>query len=235
MIPGVNIDKEIDTLFPAISSKKGGEILHKEDIMSEKQIKCRMFKRKMGRVFQGYHSNDKVDSGSIHGKKIEISPFLINNDFFRLKKPGFLTALVHHDCYHIVIIDDSPAYTLRLKRLISRHTLNNVKITTFPSLESAENYLRMYKCHLVFIDNIFPANIRSTGRLFAQKLLTDKKCPTKLVLMSGENIETVNTHQKLSTTSKTSLTEASIRGFVEESGIECKKRKNIIERREHIT
>ena len=39
MIPGVNIDKEIDTLFPAISSKKGGEILHKEDIMSEKQIK----------------------------------------------------------------------------------------------------------------------------------------------------------------------------------------------------
>jgi len=92
----------------------------------------------------------------------------------------------------------------------------------------------MYKCHLVFIDNIFPANTRTTGRLFAQKLLTDKQCPAKLVLMSGGNIEDIDAHQKLSTTSKASLTVPSIRGFVEDSGIECKKRKNIIMRKKHI-
>jgi len=50
----------------------------------------------------------------------------------------------------------------------------------------------------------------------------------------GETIEGIDAHQKLSTTSKTSLTATSIRGFVTEAGLKCKKRKILSSGRGHI-
>jgi len=150
------------------------------------------------------------------------------------KRRGFLSTLVQPKCSRIVIIDDSQSYTTRLRRLLGRNTKKNVKITTFPTLESAEIYLNIYKCHLVFIDNIFPENESSTGKEFAHNLLTDKKTQPKLVLMSGDELKDVSKHKKLSVTSKIDLTSSSIRNFVKEAGLKCKKKKDIIKRKKNF-
>lgn len=87
MITGVNINKEIDVLFPVISSKKGEETLLEEDAMFEKQLKLCVFRGKMSRIFQGYQGDS--DEGGYNGKKIEISPLLIHNDVCRVKNLVF--------------------------------------------------------------------------------------------------------------------------------------------------
>lgn len=93
----------------------------------------------------------------------------------------------------IVIVDDSVAYALRLKHMLMKivkcNEYQQLEIKTFIKLADAEKYLSLFKCTLVFVDNIFPDS--STGLMMAQRLLMDtEQCPTTLVMMSGEEMET---------------------------------------------
>lgn len=61
--------------------------------------------------------------------------------------------------HRVVIVDDSKAYTARLKRLIQRVLFGtSVEIVAFSNIQQATTYLSSSIATLVFMDNIFPSN-----------------------------------------------------------------------------
>ena len=131
-----------------------------------------------------------------------------------------------------VIVDDSRPYTLRLKRLLMKsvtchQTSCRVEVITFHNLCQAEKYLHLFNCALVFLDNIFTNNKDRNGVLVTQGLITNKKIPTKLVLISGAELPPMsgNTENNISTMHKQAITEHAVRAFTMEAGIPVPRQK----------
>ena len=106
----------------------------------------------------------------------------------------------------VLIVDDSKAYTLKLKSMlkkaISELKMNSsIKILSTTNVFSALHVLSNYRFSLVLVDNIF-SNSTMTGielchRLHARNTLKIKMSP--LVVMSGQKTTTVvdtNIHEK---------------------------------------
>lgn len=121
----------------------------------------------------------------------------------------------------IVIVDDSKAYTLRLKHMLMQIVLVNanqrLEIKSFLELAEAEKYMHRFKCTLVFVDNIFPGC--STGMMMVQRLLVNTcRCPDALVMMSGEDMSQDDC-QSVMRMHKNVLNMKRVRTFVKQAGI----------------
>jgi CheY-like chemotaxis protein len=115
-----------------------------------------------------------------------------------LVKPAALNVL------SVLIVDDSKAYTLKLKKMLNKVILelnmnSSIKILSTTNVFSALHVLSNYRFSLVLVDNIF-ANASMTGselccRLQARTTLKIKMSP--LVVMSGQKtVVDTNIHEK---------------------------------------
>ena len=93
--------------------------------------------------------------------------------------------------HRVVIVDDSKAYTARLKRLIQRVLFGtSVEIVAFSNIQQATTYLSSSIATLVFMDNIFPSN--TTGLEASERLFEiHGGNQQRIILMSGENMNCI--------------------------------------------
>ena len=114
-----------------------------------------------------------------------------------------------------------------MKSVTCHQTSCRVEVITFHNLCQAEKYLHLFNCALVFLDNIFTNNKDRNGVLVTQGLITNKKIPTKLVLISGAELPSMsgNTENNISTMHKQAITEHAVRAFTMEAGIPVPRQK----------
>ena len=114
-----------------------------------------------------------------------------------------------------------------MKSVTCHQTSCRVEVITFHNLCQAEKYLHLFNCALVFLDNIFTNNKDRNGVLVTQGLITNKKIPTKLVLISGAELPPItgNTENNISTMHKQAITEHAVRAFTMEAGIPVPRQK----------
>eukprot|EP00946_MAST-07B_sp_MAST-7B-sp1_P003555 g3555.t1 len=101
----------------------------------------------------------------------------------------------------VVIVDDSRAFTVRLKRILARVLISpsqsngvfggeQVDILTFDNVLKAESYLAKSKPSLVFMDNIFPEDQggASSGLDLCRRLHSGAHFNQNIILMSGGHL-----------------------------------------------
>jgi len=159
-----------------------------------------------------YKMVDKFD-------RLKITPWKHTNDQWTLAVVTGPYVTTINSVIHIVIVDDSKAYTLRLKYMLMKLVMvkdhQKLKIKTFHELTTAKKYLYQFKCTLVFVDNVFPCS--STGLAMVHSLMRTEHCPTKLIMMSGHPIpEDVPLITKIR---KKLLDMKTVRAFIIQAGI----------------
>ena len=105
----------------------------------------------------------------------------------------------------VVIVEDSPVFMLRLKRLLKRVCLVDsgmnfgLDIITFSNAQAAETYLNKSTPTLVFMDNIFPSDQggNCAGIDLCHRLHGSSRGDLRVILMSGGALECVGHYGQL--------------------------------------